>query len=1438
MRFHRIQNYAVVLALGTSWIALIGQTLASSQFITPKLGGDQAQSILERDNEATSELLGGPNRYQTFITTDKPIYRTGDIVYVRGVVLNAANHRPVSPEINANPSIEIKGPKGDVLADGWATTQDSVWSFAWTVPQETAGGEYNIRVTYPNGGLTPASRKFDVRVYREPRLKSQIKFQHDGYGPGEKVQATLDVKRAEGGFPVGAKVSVIATVDGAEIKGADGKVDQKGLCTVSFNLPSKIKRGEGTLALVIEDGGVVETAPKTIPILLQTVDMQIYPEGGDLIADYKNRVYIQANQPNGKPADLEGTIVSKTGSHTEVVGNFRTEHEGRGRFEFIPKAHKHYFLTVSKPVGIKTTYDLPEAKSNGAVLHVDKDVFKKDEPITIQVQCIDANYQVTLSKREVEVGSYSSSSVSAKGKPTTVTFNIPSDVDGVLTATVWSKDGIPLAERLIFREPSKTINVKVTSTLNSYAPGNPAKLTIKATDTNGKPVSAVVGLTVTDDTLLEMVDKREQAPRLPVMVYLEPEVKDLADAQVYLDPKNSKAPLATDLLLGTQGWRRFALMNLYQFIESNRDAALNVVALRAPGSGPQALSFSHIQNRRRPSFNDVLPGQTIKFNPLLRRTNAGNNAKPTGGSLNVPGVLQFSLGGALTPPRPPFSLPKDIGRVEGSRDLNLFQVEPTVIDERRYTAGRSERHQKTSPTLPEGSPIPDVEYFGKAPSLNNVVAVREYAHEVNPNRQPHDRIDFTDTLYWNAGLRTDPKSGEATIRFGLNDSVTTFKVFADAFANNGGVGSGSAVLKSFQPFYAETKLPLEVTAGDKVLLPITVVNSTSNKFENPKLLLDLKGNFIIHTLPGSAGIVNPSERKRWIVPIDIGFNNGRQTLVLTATSGSYADNLTRTFSVKPSGFPVSEGFGGIIEPGKSIVQSIIIPAGVVPASMVSNANLYATPLASMNEALQRMIQDPNGCFEQTSSTSYPLTMAQQYFLTHTGVDSKLVETAREKLDAGYKRLVSFWCPDRGYEWFGQNPGHEALTAYGLLHFADMSKVRDVDQNMVSMTRAWLLKQKDGKGGFNRNRRALESWTEDRDCSNAYIVWALLETGQPPSDLKIELESLKAAATASQNSYVVALAANAFYLAGDKATAKSFMDRLVAKQKSDGQLAGVTNSIVGSGGISLEVEGTSLATLAWLRDPAYAANVERSIKFLADCCKDGRYGSTQATVLALRAVVEYDKERARPSAPGKVEILVDNQTVGDWVNFDKSTQGAIKLPNLAELLTTGTHKVELRMEGGKPMPYSLAVNYNVKRPVSSNDCQLDINVKLAKENLIEGVATEAFVTVVNKSKDAVPNPVAIIGLPGGLEPRHDQLKELVKKNTIDAYEVRGREIVLYWRALGAGETKQVPLSVVAAIPGSYTGPASRAYLYYTDESKKWVPGVHCDIAAKQNYKSIN
>jgi hypothetical protein len=62
------------------------------------------------------------------------------------------------------------------------------------------------------------------------------------------------------------------------------------------------------------------------------------------------------------------------------------------------------------------------------------------------------------------------------------------------------------------------------------------------------------------------------------MVLLENDVRDLADAQTYLDPNDPKSALATDLLLGTQGWRRFATVDTNKFISTFGDLAHRVLA--------------------------------------------------------------------------------------------------------------------------------------------------------------------------------------------------------------------------------------------------------------------------------------------------------------------------------------------------------------------------------------------------------------------------------------------------------------------------------------------------------------------------------------------------------------------------------------------------------------------------------------------------------------------------------------------------------------------------------------------------------------------------------------------------------------------------------------------------------------------------------------------
>jgi hypothetical protein len=66
----------------------------------------------------------------------------------------------------------------------------------------------------------------------------------------------------------------------------------------------------------------------------------------------------------------------------------------------------------------------------------------------------------------------------------------------------------------------------------------------------------------------------------------------------------------------------------------------------------------------------------------------------------------------------------------------------------------------------------------------------------------------------------------------------------------------------------------------------------------------------------------------------------------------------------------------------------------------------------------------------------------------------------------------------------------------------------------------------------------------------------------------------------------------------------------------------------------------------------------------------------------------------------------------------------------------------------------------------------LTVGLQQPTAKEGDLVEVLVTVENKKQDeALPMTVAIVGLPGGLEPRHDQLRELVTRGDVAFYEVR-------------------------------------------------------------------
>lgn len=711
---------------------------------------------------------------------------------------------------------------------------------------------------------------------------------------------------------------------------------------------------------------------------------------------------------------------------------------------------------------------------------------------------------------------------------------------------------------------------------------------------------------------------------------------------------------------------------------------------------------------------------------------------------------------------------------------------------------------------------------------------RQYAHQ---HQQSEDRNDFTPTILWHTLLITN-EQGDGTVSFGTSDAVTTWKVEADAHLATGDIGRlgyGSRIFTTELPLQIEAKLPTEVSAGDRLLIPISAILKDG---KIPEVTLGArvgKGLAIGANAPAKIQLDNQNSdagRGRALLPIEVGNKVGPVSIEIVGRAGRFVDRIRHVLNVAPRGFPHHRAAGGRITEGKAAEWQLVVPEDAVEGSGEVALKVYPSPIAALTEGLEGILREPHGCFEQASSSNYPNTLVLN-LIEANGDDIPVVSTrARQLLPKGYAKITGYECEQKGYEWFGSDPGHEALTAYGLLQFHDMAKVYDVDLKMVERTKRWLLDRRDGKGNYPHPKVDHHSFGgRSPTITNAYVTYALLQAGTSEFDLKVEIDAL-VKRIHIEDPYELALIACALNLT-ERPEAETARRNLATLQAKDGSLPGATTSITMSGGRDLLVEATGFAVLAWLADGSYAGNVRRAVEYLQSARSGrGTFGATQATIVALRAMTAYAIEHRAMLKDGTVRIYEGDRLLAERA-FSAEDVGAMNF-DLWQDLTPGEHTLRLQIEGGgsAPLPWAGEVRYHAEQPADDPNTATSVTATLRQDTVPEGETVALDVLIENVSDDELPTPMAIIGLPAGLELATTVLEDMHKAEKFAFWELKGRELILYWRKMDAGAKHELTFDLTARVPGTSTGPASRTYLYYTPDQKRWAAPLTIEVTASK------
>ena len=730
---------------------------------------------------------------------------------------------------------------------------------------------------------------------------------------------------------------------------------------------------------------------------------------------------------------------------------------------------------------------------------------------------------------------------------------------------------------------------------------------------------------------------------------------------------------------------------------------------------------------------------------------------------------------------------------------------------------------------------------------------------------PHVRSFFPEALYINPEILTDAH-GNASITIPVADSITTWRMAMLASTQSGALGTATSSLKVFQDFFVDLDLPVTLTQGDRVSLPVAVYNYTAARGDaslrlEPADWYTLAGDSAAKSVSVDPGRVGGSQ-------FTLNANRiGKFKLTLSAQMSGHADVVVREIEVVPNGQEQALVFNGRIEADSSthaagnsagsnadIVHDLRFPADSIPDATSLLVRLYPGPLSQVIEGMDSILRMPGGCFEQTSSSTYPNVLALDYLKRTRKLSPEVHAKAEGYIANGYQRLLTFEVPGGGFSWFGEAPANKILTGYGLMEFNDMSKVYDVDPRLITRTRDWLISQQQPDGSWKPDTSFINEGATNRYNTHvlritAYIAWSLANTGyQGPAIEKAKqyIESHSAPHSAPPDSYTLAIIANfaADYSSHSNAAAaaRDFTNRamqaLLDARTSQGETVLWNSEETGvySTGKSAAIETTGLAVQALLKWGQANEVARKALAFIASQ-KDatGAWGTTQATITSLRALL-LATQLSTGNTHGTVTVTLDGKLIQTLQltpdNNDLLHQFVVK-----GLDAHRQSRVQLHFDGAGGLAYQVVGRYFTPWEQQRPGEPLSIDLAYDRTRLASNDIVAATATVRNNLPKTANMVMVDLGIPPGFDLLAEDLQAMVEKTAmarsgkLEKFSLTATQAILYFNSLAPHSTSSIHFRLRAKYPIRAKTFESRVYQYYDPAVTATAAPAQFEVSAK-------